>query len=125
MGTGTTALAAIACGRNSIGVELDEAFAEIIAEQEKRFLPLANELLFNRINSHAAFAASRFASKGGMKYVNGTHGFPVMTKQETGIRLFRVSGINLVNALETRATYEAAGKLDSEENIRKEKSTLK
>jgi DNA modification methylase len=52
MGTGTTSLASMACGRNSIGVEIDKSFSEIIGEQEKTFLPIANNLLANRIASH-------------------------------------------------------------------------
>ena len=33
LGTGTTTLASIACGRNSIGIEIDRAFSSFIFEQ--------------------------------------------------------------------------------------------
>ena len=93
MGTGTTALASIACGRNSIGVEIDKGFYEIIVKQEKTFLTIANGLLSNRIKGHEEFVASYTKTKGPLKYRNDNHGFPVMTRQETGIQLFKVEEI--------------------------------
>ena len=43
LGTGTTTLASIACGRNSIGFEIDRAFSSFIFEQAGSFLPIANQ----------------------------------------------------------------------------------
>jgi len=119
MGTGTTALASMACGRNSIGIEIDQSFSSYIADQEKRFAPVANELLASRISAHKAFVASRTRSKGALKYRNAHHGFPVMTRQETGIRLFRIADIKLDGA-EARVTYEKVGEPDRAKNARKD-----
>jgi DNA modification methylase len=124
MGTGTTALASIACGRNSIGVEIDRSFSSYIADQEKRFMPLANELLASRISAHKAFIASYTQSKGALKYRNENHGFPVMTRQETGIRLFRIADIKLDDALEAQVSYENVGNLYSATKVQRETETI-
>lgn len=124
MGTGTTALAAIACGRNSIGIEIDKAFSNLIQEQELAFLPIANELLSNRISAHEAFSAAHFENKDEIKHVNISHGFPVVTKQETGINLYKVSNIALLEDSQVLGTYEPVGKLVNAEDFRKEKSVI-
>jgi hypothetical protein len=108
MGTGTTALAALAGARNSVGVEIDAGFAPMILTQQRSFLSAANDLLYSRIRAHAAFIQSRRASGGDARYVNEYHGFPVITRQETGIRLYRVSGISNTGQNETTARYELA-----------------
>ena len=110
MGTGTTALAGIACGRNSIGVEIDKGFSPVIIDQEKAFLPIANRLLSNRISDHLEFISSRAKTKGPLKYRNVNHGFEVMTRQETGIELFKAEEIMEAGISEVRASYAPAGK---------------
>ena len=87
MGTGTTALAAIACGRNSIGVEIDKGFSDLIIDQEKSFITFANKLVSNRITSHMEFVKNYSENKNPLKYRNNNHGFPVVTKQEQEIAL--------------------------------------
>lgn len=109
MGTGTTALASIACGRSSIGVEIDKGFSPVIINQEKAFLPIANRLLSNRISDHLEFISSRTKTKGPLKYRNVNHGFQVMTRQEMGIELFKVEEISEAGVLEVRASYAPAG----------------
>ena len=105
MGTGTTALASIACGRNSIGVEIDKGFSETILNQEKAFLPIANNLLANRIASHDEFVESYTKLEGPLKYRNNNHGFQVMTRQETGIQLFKVEEIAEAGLSEVKVRY--------------------
>ena len=115
MGTGTTALAAIACGRNSLGMELESDFCAYILDQEKAFAQTANELVTARILAHKAFVSERRLSKGELKYVNKHHGFPVMTRQETGMILRRVQRIEILGENEVVATYENFGRLNEEE----------
>ena len=109
LGTGTTALASIACGRNSIGIEIDKAFSGIIVEQEKSFLPIANDLLSNRIACHEEFVEFFTKTKGPLKYRNDNHGFPVMTRQETGIRLFKIEEISETGVSEVKVLYAPMG----------------
>lgn len=110
-GTGTTSLAAIASGRSSIGIEIDRGFAPVILEQQNKFLEQANALLHSRISSHIDFVASRSLAKGPLKYLNEPHGFAVMTRQETQIRLYRIAEIIAGGEYETKVKYELAGNL--------------
>lgn len=106
MGTGTTALAAIACARNSIGIEIDRAFSSLIVDQEKAFMSTANSLAANRITSHNEFVAAYSKAKGPLKYRNVNHDFPVVTRQETGLQFFKVSDINEMDNSEINVRYE-------------------
>jgi len=111
LGTGTTMLASIACARNSIGFEIDKAFSSFVPEQAASFLALADELLSARISSHNEFVSSYTKSKGPMKYINGPHGFPVVTRQETGIQFFRVREIVSSDEPLIQISYEPLGRL--------------
>jgi len=125
MGTGTTALASITCGRNSIGIEIDKAFSPLIIEQEKSFIPFANNLLANRIACHNDFVSSYTKSKGPLKYHNENHGFPIVTRQEIGIQLFKVVEISQTIASEVNVKYEPAGRLDNKAVIEKESCSIR
>jgi len=113
LGTGTTMLASIACARNSIGLEIDKAFSSLVSEQAASFSALADELLSVRISGHNEFVSSYTKSKGPMKYINGPHGFPVVTRQETGIQLYRAREIVSTKESMIQVSYEPVGKLDS------------
>jgi DNA modification methylase len=125
LGTGTTALAAIACARNSVGVEIEKEFCSLILDQEKEFVQAANEILSARILAHNAFVKARRISNGGLKYVNSYHGFPVMTRQEVGIRLHRIVDIHIAGETETAAEYESVGRLADNESSSREIATAK
>jgi len=125
MGVGTTGLAAIACGRNSIGVEIDKSFSTFIVEQEKSFLENANCLLIDRIVRHNEFVQSSVLSKRPFKYHNEFHGFPVFTRQETRLQLHKILKISATNNGEVTASYGPVGKLDTAENIALEKTALR
>jgi len=106
MGIGTTGCAAIACGRNSLGVEIDRTLFELILEQENSFLENANTLLFNRLQRHKEFVESYAMSKGPVKYFNNQIGFPVFTRQEIQIRLFKLNKILKTSYDTINALYE-------------------
>jgi predicted RNA methylase len=113
LGTGTTMLASIACARYSIGLEIDKAFSSLVSEQAASFSALADELLSARISRHNEFVSFYTESKGPMKYINGPHGFPVVTRQETGIQLYRAREIVSTKESMIQVSYEPVGKLDS------------
>jgi DNA modification methylase len=125
MGTGTTGLAAIACGRNSIGVEIEKSFSSLIIEQEKSFVPIANTLLANRIANHSEFVQSYTKLKGPLKYTNVNHGFPIVTRQETGIQLFKITDITVKSDLEVSAFYEPVGEISKSEDMEKETAIIR
>ncbi len=87
LGTGTTALAALAAGRNSIGFELEASFSRTIRERMQREFSLLAELNRRRVADHLAFIKKCRQEGRSLKYRNEPFGFPVMTGQETGLKL--------------------------------------
>ena len=112
LGTGTTTLASIACGRNSVGIEIERAFSSFVHEQAGSFQDRANQLVSRRVNEHSQFIGTHALSKGPPKYVNGPHGFGVVTRQETAIQLYRVAQILSSQEEPIRVLYEPLGRLD-------------
>ena len=92
-GTGTTALAAMTAGRNSVSVEIDKSFREYIAARLLHSLPDLNEKIRRRLLDHIQFAEDYIRKKGSMKYRSLHYGFPVMTAQETSLRFPFVESI--------------------------------
>jgi len=86
LGTGTTTLAAIASGRNSIGCEIDLNFSELIRKSILEHTERLNIYNSERIKSHLRFVKADQESKGKMKYRNSHFGFPVMTSQEKELK---------------------------------------
>lgn len=85
LGTGTTTLAAMAIGRNSIGIEIDKKFKETLFKRFEGIVDFSNKLIEHRILNHLKFVKERTKAKGEIGYINTTYGFPVMTSQETEI----------------------------------------
>lgn len=93
LGTGTTTMAAMATGRNSIGFEIDPNFNEHLSSRFKGIVNFSNELIENRINSHLEFTRKRISTKGALGYTSKAYGFPVMTSQETEIEFAELKKI--------------------------------
>jgi DNA modification methylase len=85
LGTGTTTVASMATGRNSIGIEIDPKIKKQIFSRFDNIVDFSNEIIKNRIRNHLRFVQKRTRIKGGLGYVSECYGFPVMTRQETGI----------------------------------------
>lgn len=86
-GLGTTVLAAMAAGRNSVGYEINRDFCNGFSPDSYSIVEFANQRLKARIKDHEAFIKNRFEQKGGFKYKNKHHGFPVITNQEKNLFL--------------------------------------
>ena len=111
-GTGTTMLAALAAGRSSIGIDIEEAFSDFIGRQLTAFPADANTIIFERIARHAEFAQLRAVEKGKLKYRNEPHGFPVMTAQETGLRFMRIDTVRSAGPTQFIAGYDPLGSIE-------------
>lgn len=85
LGTGTTTVAAMTSGRNSIGIEIDLNFKETIFSKFKNVIKFSNEYIRNRIDRHLHFVNERVKTNGELKYKSKEYDFPVMTKQEVEI----------------------------------------
>ncbi len=92
-GTGTTTLAAMVAGRNSIGYELDEQF---VAHFEGRLpdLPdISRSVISNRLEKHREFVSDRTENGDSLDYDAEHYDFAVVTSQERNIRLYEVAGV--------------------------------
>lgn len=87
LGTGTTILAAMASARNSIGIEIEENFREVIQKGINEIVEYANEYNEERIQRHKEFISKRFEKNEKIKHTNKHYGFPVITKQELELKL--------------------------------------
>ncbi len=104
-GTGTTTLAAIAAGRNSIGVDIDAtltlaAEAECLSAKE-----LANAHILGRIKAHEEFVEQSAKEGKDLRYMNTPHGFRVMTSQEVNLRLLLVEDVKSNGAGQVQVSY--------------------
>lgn len=97
LGTGTSTLAAVTAGRNSVGYEIDKSFATPIKNRIGKELPILNSFNMQRLKNHISFAQDYAKEKGGFKYINNNYGFPVMTKQEKELKLVFVKSAEEVD----------------------------
>ena len=93
-GTGTTSVAALAAGRDSIGVERDPEFAEVFDERARAVPDLSRRIARSRLDDHRAFVEERREAGETVGYDADHYDFPVTTKQEVPIRLYAVEGID-------------------------------
>jgi modification methylase len=111
LGTGTTTLAAIAAGRNSVGYEMDKHLRETIQETlSSDKIYWLNSVIESRLEAHREFVAKREAtSEWDVKHINQYYGFPVMTSQETELVLNYLSRLKQ-DDLSVTACYSAESK---------------
>ncbi len=92
-GTGSTLIAAAASCRNSIGYELDGELAGVARKTLLESAETLNSMIQKRLDDHRSFVEQE-AEKGRVfSHFNRIHGFPVVTKPETGIVLRKVKNI--------------------------------
>ena len=104
-GLGTTTIAAIQNGRNSVGVEIDETLRPLIEENiEAIDVNILNSQIKERYNKHIEFVNARETSGKPVKYNNQELSGKVMTSQETDISLALVDDISRKD--EDVLTYE-------------------
>ena len=86
-GTGITAAATLASGRNAVSVELDPALIPVTRRLLLSLPEFANRHLRQRLRRHVEFVERRTAEGGAFKHVNRNYGFPVVTSQERELLL--------------------------------------
>jgi DNA modification methylase len=95
-GTGTTALAAAAACRNSVGVEIDEAFGDGLASSLRAAVTGLNEYTAARLGRHLDFVDEYTGRGNVLKHQNLHYGFPVMTAQEKELLLSFIEQVEAV-----------------------------
>ncbi len=96
-GTGTTSLAAMISARNSIGYEINSEFINILKKNIENIKQLNLELLNDRLNQHVNFIKNYQKQNKEIKYKSGYYKFPVITKQERDILLYKIKSLNEVD----------------------------
>jgi|GEM_PF-1314443 len=100
LGAGTTMMAAIAAGRNSIGFELEADFQDALLDGVAATVEISNTRIDDRLAAHLAFVKKCTDSGYDFKYASRHYGFPVMTRQEIELIFnpllqFTVTGDNM------------------------------
>ena len=93
-GTGTTTLAAMVAGRNSIGYELDEALIDAFDDHVDEVPAFSRTVNGDRLDRHRSHVTDRRERGDEPKYDARHYDFPVVTRQERGIRLYDVTGVD-------------------------------
>lgn len=89
-GTGTTSLAAMVLGRDSIGYEIKKSFTEVFHDRVKNAKVISKKICEERIKRHLAFENE----KDQLNYEAKNYDFKVITKQERRICFYNIDKIN-------------------------------
>ncbi len=95
-GIGTTMVAAMAAGRNSIGYEMEPDFKDTIISRINDTVAFSNKQIDNRLKNHFDFVEDRFDKKGHFKHKNTHYAFPVITAQEKNLLLNQLVSVKKV-----------------------------
>ncbi len=87
LGTGTTTVAAMAAGRDSVGIELDPRFKRHVEERVMGAVTASNSFNQRRISDHLEFVKKMRRDRRDLKHTNRHYNFPVMTGQEERARI--------------------------------------
>ena len=96
-GTGTTSLAAMVAGRNSVGYELQDEFLDVFRNKAMEIERLSHETVSKRIERHEEFVEERLDDGKNFKYESDVYSFPVTTKQEKQLQLFTADSVEEQN----------------------------
>ncbi len=92
-GTGTTTLATMAAGRDSVGYELDPGFVAAFDDRVDGVPSLADRIVAERLDRHRSFVERRREAGSPPEYEADHYDFPVTTTQERALRLYTVSDV--------------------------------
>jgi DNA modification methylase len=105
LGTGTTTIAAMAAGRNSVGYEIDYNLKEEIYNRFDNIVSISNDRIKRRLRKHREFVQNRLGRGKEIKHMNRFYDFPVVTKQETDLYLNELEKINKLDSHSYEITY--------------------
>jgi DNA modification methylase len=94
VGTGTTSVAAMLTGRESVGYEIHGEFANIFYDRIENIKQMSLDFTEDRFLKHKEFVANRIAEGKKVKHYNENHDFKVMTSQEKDIELLVIDEID-------------------------------
>lgn len=88
-GLGTTSLASMITGRNSISIDYEPEFFEFFEEQTEMIKDVCDDFNSNRLENHREFCNNNETT-----YESVHYDFPVKTKQEENIKLYGIEELN-------------------------------
>ncbi|MBI5127289.1 site-specific DNA-methyltransferase [Candidatus Roizmanbacteria bacterium] len=91
LGTGTTSLAAMVSERNSVGIEIEKDFSNIINKTFNNVINISNKAIDKRIKEHEEFLNKRKGKE--FKHRNKKYGFSVVSNPEEEIVLNKIAQI--------------------------------
>lgn len=104
VGTGTTTMAAIALGRNSVGYEIDASFKQLIYQKIWDNVDAMRRINPARIERHLEFVKAKNKP---LKHFNKFYNFPVVTAQEVDLALPDMMGVSLLsNIVKSNNVYK-------------------
>ncbi|HKL01102.1 MAG TPA: site-specific DNA-methyltransferase [Desulfotignum sp.] len=119
MGIGTTALAAMAAGRNSVGFEIETGFAPAVDVRTDAIVVLSNTVISQRLDHHQDFIKQRLENNKPVKHTNIHYNFPVITSQEKTLLLNRPLAVKKFSNNSFEVDY-AEGPGYSEKRLKKQ-----
>lgn len=96
-GTGTTSIAAMLCGRNSVGCEIIPEFSNIFEKKLKNLTEISKTIIKNRLKLHSDFVEKRIKDKKEFKHYNKKHNTKVITSQEKEIEFFKLKNVEKIS----------------------------
>jgi DNA modification methylase len=92
-GTGTTTLAAMTAGRNSVGYEIDGEFTAVFDDRIGAIPAFSRDVVEGRLADHRTFVEARRDAGKEFDYDAAHYDFSVTTKQEKQIQLYAVDAV--------------------------------
>lgn len=108
LGTGSSTAAAMAAGRNSIGIDIEKDLKKTITSVVRNCLAPGRKRILDRLSDHFEFMTQRKNSGKTVKYQNAGHKFGVVTSQETDLTMMIPTKIRSIADLEYEVDYETA-----------------
>ncbi|HLD43678.1 MAG TPA: site-specific DNA-methyltransferase [Candidatus Nanoarchaeia archaeon] len=105
-GTGTTMLAAMVAGRNSIGYEIDPNFKKVIDMRISETIHFGRNIVIDRLKKHKQYIEQREAEKGEPKHYSERYEFKIVTNQEKNMFLPLIKDIKKINDNHLEAIYD-------------------
>jgi len=105
-GTGTSSLAAMVAGRNSIGYEIEDEFTRVFDDRVRSVAEFSENVIQQRLEAHRDFVEQKVDSGQSFNYEAENYDFPVTTKQEKPLKFYAVQDIREAED-GYRATHEA------------------
>lgn len=113
-GTGTTTIASMLTGRNSVSVEIDPEVAQTIRDRVGTVPEQARRWIETRIDAHRQYIDSRKAEGNPVSYDAEHYPFGVVSQQERQIRFYEPTSVTM---RESGASYETLNDVVSGSDI--------